>query len=561
MIRRGWGAPDQEPLKWEDILNMDHTHEQGRPEFVVAPEKKGTYNTFISEITSSGMFIDALCRRSTTLCTAPLDAICSDTLDLEEIQRVAASYKDNAVATTCLEALALIKEPAVFLGTFCSAPRVCKARAKLAKEDWEAMSALIEPAGNDAVGCTIGAFKVPKKNGKSRLILDGRPLNEAQKEPPPLHLPRIATLVESLKKYEKIMTIDAKSFFYQFGLHPYIRKFFGIRRNVARGSPENWLFKRLPMGWKYAPFIAQSVATFILQRLRDTVQFDFHSAVWIDNFIFGVSNDNAAELRRAFEKVSQQFHLQLHEWSDGIFLGLVRHEDGEVRIANPIIARWREALTDLQRTTVRGLAHVVGFGAFVGFITATADGGRMAQLASAIARTAARHGWDMPITVSEETVQWLWTKFNELQRAPVREIRHDGNAAVVVSDASRAGGAFSCPDAITDEMKDRIRFGPFNSDSQRIFFCELLVALGALATTAAAGHRAAHPQVDNTAVMWALRAQRSANPVANHWITIVMGSLPSSFTYNVTYIHTELNPMDRYTRERTLEHMRLSMKG
>ena len=93
----------------------------------------------------------------------------------------------------------------------------------------------------------------------------------------------------------------------------------------------------------------------------------------------------------------------------------------------------------------------------------------------------------------------------------------------------------------------------FEDHNERIFLKELRTALMAILTAAKNDPTGSLKLwVDNTAVMYALRSQRSPNATANEWITKVMSSVPKTFLYKVLYVHTTRNPVDRFTRLCTL---------
>jgi hypothetical protein len=125
------------------------------------------------------------------------------------------------------------------------------------------------------------------------------------------------------------------------------------------------------------------------------------------------------------------------------------------------------------------------------------------------------------------------------------------HAADSWSDSSLERFAFSTPqEALPEEIKDLIISGRWISP-RRIFLRELGSALACLVSTSKNSNEAVI-HVDNTAVLFALRGQKSKNPTANYWIGLTMNALPENFLYKVEYIHTSAMPMDRYTRTSSL---------
>ena len=82
-----------------------------------------------------------------------------------------------------------------------------------------------------------------------------------------------------------------------------------------------------------------------------------------------------------------------------------------------------------------------------------------------------------------------------------------------------------------------------------IFFHELAAASQALLDIARA-HPAGHVVlgVDNTAAMFALRSGHSGNHIADQWLRRFYQRLPSTFSFVVLHVSTDINPADRFTR-------------
>ena len=120
----------------------------------------------------------------------------------------------------------------------------------------------------------LGAFFVPKKDGKLRLILDTRGVNEAFLPPPRVRLPTAAALtaVEAIRGQEIFFSGgDIDNCFYRFEAPDVAKPFFtlpGIRArhlgvDVCKRDgldPASWIVPRLralPMGWSWSLWFAQ----------------------------------------------------------------------------------------------------------------------------------------------------------------------------------------------------------------------------------------------------------------------------------------------------------------
>jgi hypothetical protein len=59
-------------------------------------------------------------------------------------------------------------------------------------------------------------FTVPKKDQRLRLIVDGRKVNSLMQKPPRMPIPTIHEMIDYVMDHEWALTVDGRSFFYQF---------------------------------------------------------------------------------------------------------------------------------------------------------------------------------------------------------------------------------------------------------------------------------------------------------------------------------------------------------
>jgi hypothetical protein len=119
-------------------------------------------------------------------------------------------------------------------------------------------------------------FTVPKSDGaSSRFIWGGRTFDKILRKvfprPPDVLLPHSPEVVdELLRGWRVISTNDAKSMFFQFGLHQSLRKFFGFRISSGGRGVEAECFRMcaLPMGVCIAPTFAPNVSKYICAVVR-----------------------------------------------------------------------------------------------------------------------------------------------------------------------------------------------------------------------------------------------------------------------------------------------------
>eukprot|EP00760_Papus_ankaliazontas_P017328 PhM_4_TR17180/c0_g1_i1/m.4216 len=140
-------------------------------------------------------------------------------------------------------------------------------------------------------------FKVPKGD-EARLIVDCRRLNAALPRPGNMQLPDMREIFRELLKRNVMSQYDGKSYFYQIPMLPEVHHLFQVKLGGARGAFDRYQLTVLPMGFSFAPGIAQAISRIVLQNCEHRRGFQ---AAWIDNFVFGA--DSLAEM----EAMTSQF--------------------------------------------------------------------------------------------------------------------------------------------------------------------------------------------------------------------------------------------------------------
>ncbi len=97
---------------------------------------------------------------------------------------------------------------------------------------------------------------------KLRLIFDGRRINARSGTPPSFHMTSHAEFAALCSQYSYAAKFDFQSFYFNFSLHPDIRKFFGLRCSLG-----DFTWTRLPFGWSWSAFFAHSVAADLVAHL------------------------------------------------------------------------------------------------------------------------------------------------------------------------------------------------------------------------------------------------------------------------------------------------------
>jgi len=143
-------------------------------------------------------------------------------------------------------------------------------------------------------------FTVDKKDETLRLVVDGRKVNVLMEPPPKMELPTIYEVIDYLMDNEYALTVDGTSYFYQFGISDEVGNLFCANLADARGDFTPVALTRMPMGWAYAPYIAQKISNTLLRGRDGRIL----GVAWIDNFIF------AGKTREEVEANFQEFLSQ-----------------------------------------------------------------------------------------------------------------------------------------------------------------------------------------------------------------------------------------------------------
>ena len=153
--------------------------------------------------------------------------------------------------------------------------------------------------------CLCRLFCVPRPDRKLRLIWDGRALNKMCAPPPKFHLRNTLDHVKDLFKssVHAYYVLDMKTWFCQLKPHPKVAMFFGTRLNDGY-----FILVGLPMGWAWAPviaqFVAEGVAACILRYLPELKQGGV-IVVYIDNLILGLPEALAQRAEFVAERVKK----------------------------------------------------------------------------------------------------------------------------------------------------------------------------------------------------------------------------------------------------------------
>lgn len=416
---------------------------------------------------------------------------------------------------------------------------------------WEILveDAMVEPIHNDDMEVAMNLFTVDKKNGRLRLIMDCRKINNLMQRPPVMPIPKIHDVIKDVVGANYFCSVDAKGYFYQFLIaDPRIRRFFGVRLAAQRGLFKTGLFRKMPMGWSYAPSIAQTVSNVLISGIPG-------AHVWVDNFIFTGSTVDELEHRfGVFQERAKTVNLLLDEYTarpvqQGVLLGIEfdssQHRfrmspDWEAKIYSRSV-QWAASSS----TSPLQVFEILGSLIWAGYVRCEplclrADAIDVARDA---ARFAGAHGWDAALQLNPMGIKSLqdWIASARINNWVPASIFHKDPATIQIwTDASDAAWAY-LDESMT--LTDQGSFGPQSMRDWHIFIKEAWAVHMALTAAHLQGHRSVALHIDNQALLFALRRRYSSVNLVNHWLCDHV-----HLTLTVDYVPSAENPADPYTR-------------
>lgn len=154
---------------------------------------------------------------------------------------------------------------------------------------------------------------------------------------------------------------DLRSWFIQIPPGSFQRRFFS-----TRCGKEVYLLSGLPMGWKYAPFIAQSIAEGLSRRIGNLLG-GVKFATWIDNLLGRVPKELAPRVSEAFAALEKECGCCWKSVETGVqleSLGIEWHVEGRLRLRTswvdglepfspgPVLVWWRRVSSLLHAIVV-----------------------------------------------------------------------------------------------------------------------------------------------------------------------------------------------------------------
>jgi len=131
----------------------------------------------------------------------------------------------------------------------------------------------IPGGGHEQIRAFAVFFTVPKSNGKLRTIMDCRDLNHRSKRPPPVNL---GGMGECLRRASDLgctvhIQADISHWFHHFGLPQGSQQYFGVKAfSPDEERTDYFQCRTMPMGWSWAPFVAQCAALTAILSCNDS---------------------------------------------------------------------------------------------------------------------------------------------------------------------------------------------------------------------------------------------------------------------------------------------------
>ena len=157
----------------------------------------------------------------------------------------------------------------------------------------------------------VPLFKVPKSNYvEARLIGDCRSINKLLPKSGHMGLPELPTLIRHLLARRILFQLDARSFFYAFGVSDDASEVFSVRWGDRRGKFYTSRWRVMPQGFSMAPRIAQLTSKLLCANA--SAGLDVTLEPWVDNFLHGTDDmETMTTLVERFGKVCDLCNVDL----------------------------------------------------------------------------------------------------------------------------------------------------------------------------------------------------------------------------------------------------------
>jgi len=406
----------------------------------------------------------------------------------------------------------------------------------------------------------VPIFKVPKAGDKdSRLIGDARSINQLLPRLGEMGLPDLHDLIKGLLGKRYLFQLDARSYFYAFGLSESASEVFSVRWGRKRGKFQTSRWLVMPQGFSLAPRIAQHTSL----HLSSNAVVGLPTAVlipWVDNFLSGTDDMESMEkLLKNFYSICKTCNIELKpaegepsQTMDAIGIHFdVSAEDVREHFVE-LQADFREQMLKDQRLispkmTGREYLQVFGGCMWANYAVARQPLCRwshalatLREIAISIHKDGRQEAWDEPRAIPENSARDLLNMSNILRnsRRTWGEMEDRPSTVDVFTDASSWAWGYL-------KVHPTLQGAHRVHSIKDIFVAELLAACEAWFSTC---EEVPNLHVDNTAAVGALVKGHSKTARGNLILSRLYEHLPKTSRARVTTVPTECQRADLVSR-------------
>ena len=364
-------------------------------------------------------------------------------------------------------------------------------------------------------------FKVGKKDGKGRFIMDCRRLNERFKGEHKhfsMDNDSLEEVIRAAERFPICISTDADAYFFQFRLTKKAALRFPLRIGALRGEARYFLLGALPMGFTFAPAIAQRTSNIIIRAVRQWMTekgIQGEVFAWIDNYLVFANDINTAEaIMKVMTDRLSHFGIKYKPVDrSGEFLGLHVTSEG-VKLTDKFVEKAKRKLTefkDIKSPTFNDFLTVSGHLIWANTTVVRQPLCQSTAVLEAI-RLAAR---DMDAVMDEFLVRRVLRELEVWERnlgAVLKRASETKEYQLGWSDATPLSIAI----VIEDGDRDRVATAKFVRQIP-IFIAELMAA----AWASLCSRKLVRNLIDNTGAAYAIAKGHSTSETANKIIKMI----------------------------------------
>ena len=304
---------------------------------------------------------------------------------------------------------------------------------------------------------TLPTFKIGKKNGLARLLVDGREFDKRSKPVLPPLTPQLSDLERFVLQHNFFCCVDFLGYFFQIPVGPDLQTKLGIRTTEGY-----FCFRVAVPGISRAPSVAQLATLGMLQRanLRSV-----SLAIYDDVCIAGQTLAEVEQRRQAFDATLRDANCVVREEKRvdpthcAVFIGVQLDMSAKTLALDE---DWRSKLlaSPTPRTlTCRAVAHHIGCYRWAHLVMRTPIAGftLMCRLSRQLSRhcTTAKE-WDRSVTLTGSLLAEFRRAEKWLAACRPRRVLADAPAWHIWSDASDVGASVVLLDPVARKVKARV---------------------------------------------------------------------------------------------------------